>query len=146
VGLIESLPEGPVGVDTAIVIYLVERHELYLPVLRPLFEAADAGERQLVTSAITLLEVLVVPYRAGDTALAARYEDLLTRSRGLDLVEIDRTILRAAAQLRGVHGARTPDAIQVAAALARRCQSFLTNDRRLPSLPNLLVVQLRDHL
>jgi predicted nucleic acid-binding protein len=146
VGLIDSLPKGPVGIDTAIVIYLVERHELYLPVLRPLFEAADAGERELVTSAITLLEVLVVPYRAGDVVLAARYEDLLTRSRGLHFVEIDRAVLRAAAQLRGMHGVRTPDAIQIAAALARGCESFLTNDRRLSSLPNLPVVQLRDHL
>jgi predicted nucleic acid-binding protein len=144
--LIESLPKGPVGIDTAIVIYLVERHERYLPVLRPLFEAADAGEREFVTSALTLLEVLVVPYRAGDVVLAARYEDLLTRSRGLHFVEIDRAVLRAAAQLRGMHGVRTPDAIQIAAALARGCESFLTNDRRLSSLPNLPVVQLRDHL
>jgi predicted nucleic acid-binding protein len=146
VGLIESLPEGAVAIDTAIVIYLVERHERYLPVIRPLFEAADEGKLSLVTSGITLLEVLVVPYRAGDLALATRYEALLTRSRGLELIEIDRAVLRAAAQLRGVHGARTPDAIQMAAALTRRCGSFLTNDRRLPDLPNLTLVQLRDHL
>jgi hypothetical protein len=33
------------------------------------------------TSALTLLEVMVVPYRAGNTALAERYEHLLMRSR-----------------------------------------------------------------
>lgn len=145
-GLIESLPAGPVAIDSAIVIYLVERHERYLPVIRPLFEAADAGRRDLVTSAITLLEVLVVPYRAGDASLAIRYEDLLSRSRGLELVPIDRPILRSAAQLRAVHGARTPDAIQMSAGLARRCGSFLTNDRRIPNLPNLPIFQLGDHL
>lgn len=145
-GLIESLPEGPVAIDSAIVIYLVERHERYLPVIRPLLMAADAGEVVLVTSAITLLEVLVVPYRAGDAALAARYEDLLTRSRGLELVPVDRAIIRGAAQLRAVHGIRTPDAIQMAAGLARRCGSFLTNDRRLPNVPNLPLFQLHEHL
>lgn len=128
------------------VIYLVERHERYLPVVRPLFEAADRGEIELITSAVTLLEVLVVPYRAGDAALASRYEALLTRSRGLTLVDLDRPVLRAAAQLRAVHGTRTPDALQLAAALAARCRSFVTNDRRLPDLPNLSVHQVRDHL
>jgi predicted nucleic acid-binding protein len=123
----------------------VERHERYLPVVRPLFEAADEGKLSLVTSWITLLEELVVPYRAGDAALATRYEALLTRSRGLDLVEIDRPLLRMAAQLRGVHGARTPDAIQMVAALARRCGSLLTNHRRLPKLPNLAILQLHDY-
>lgn len=100
---------------------------------------------ELVTSAVTLLEVLIVPYRAGDGALARRYEALLTRSRGLTMVELARPLLRAAAQLRAVHGVRTPDALQLAAALGRGCAAFVTNDRRLPDLSNLPVVQLRDH-
>ena len=132
------------AIDTAIVIYFAERNERYIGALRPLFEAADRGEARLVTSAITLLEVLVVPYRAGDAALAARYEQLLSRSRGLSLVDLRPPILRAAAQLRAVHGVRTPDAIQLAAGLSERCGCFLTNDRRLPDLPTLPVLQLAD--
>ncbi|HUG39898.1 MAG TPA: PIN domain-containing protein [Longimicrobiales bacterium] len=133
------------AIDTAIVIYLMERHARFAPVVRPLFEAADRGEVALVTSGVTLLEVLVVPLRAGDEALADRYEALLTRGRGLTLVELDRPLLRAAARLRATHAVRTPDALQLAAALARRCGCFLTNDRRLPSLPGLPVLQLSDH-
>ncbi len=144
-GLIDDLPEGPIAVDTAVVIYLIERHETYADVVRPLFQAADRGERSLVTSGITLLEVLVVPYRSGDAALAGRYEALLTRSRGVTMVDLDRPLLRAAAQLRAVHGVGPPDALQLAAALARRCGAFVTNDRRVPRLPNLPVVQLRDY-
>jgi predicted nucleic acid-binding protein len=143
--LIEALPEGPVAIDTAIVIYFAERNERYIGAVRPLFEAADRGEVELVTSGVTLLEVLVVPYRAGDAALARRYEGLLTRSRGLTLVDLDRPIVRGAAQLRATHRLRTADALQMAAGLARRCGSFLTNDRKLPSLPNLPVFQLREH-
>ena len=144
--LIDELPAGPVAIDTAIVIYFAERSERYVEAVRPLFEAADRGDVGLVTSAVTLLEVLVVPYRVGDSALARRYEALLTRSRGLTLVDLDRPILRAAAHLRATHGVRTPDALQLAAGLSRGCGAFLTNDRRLPSLPNLPILQLRDLL
>ena len=134
------------AIDTAIVIYFAERNERYIDAVRPLFEAADRGDVRLVTSAITLLEVLVVPLRAGDAVLAGRYEDLLSRSRGLALVDLDRPVLRAAAHIRATHGVRTPDAIQLAAGLAGRCGSFLTNDRRLPSLPTLPVFQLGELL
>lgn len=144
--MIEVLPRGPVAIDTAIVIYFAERNEQYIDAIRPLFQAADRGEVRLVTSAITLLEVLVVPYRAGDAGLALRYEELLSRSRGLTLVHLRRPILRAAAHLRATHGVRTPDAIQLAAGLTERCGSFLTNDRRLPDLPSLPVFQLADLL
>lgn len=123
----------------------MERHARYAAAVRPLFEAADRGEVELVTSGVTLLEVLVVPLRAGDEALAARYEALLTRGRGLTMIPLDRPLLRAAARLRATHGVRTPDALQFAAGLRRRCACFLTNDRRLPTIPGLDVVQLGDH-
>jgi predicted nucleic acid-binding protein len=143
--LIEVLG-SPVAIDTAIVIYFIERHERYVDVVRPLFEAADRGELELVTSGVTLLEVLVAPYRAGDAGLAERYEALLTRSRGLTMVDLGRPVVRAAAQLRAIHRLRTPDALQIAAALSRGCSSFLTNDRRLPSLPTLGVHQLAEFM
>ncbi len=143
-GLIDSLPAGPVAIDTQIVIYFIQRHPDFVDVVRPLFEAADQGSVELVTSALTLLEVLVVPYREGDMSLAARYEALLTGSRGLTLVEVGTQVLRGAAYLRAVHGTRTPDAVQLASALARGCGAFVTNDHHLRSLPNLRVVQLRD--
>ncbi|HEV2149139.1 MAG TPA: type II toxin-antitoxin system VapC family toxin [Longimicrobiaceae bacterium] len=141
----EALGPGPVAVDTAVFIYFAEEHPAFLPPARQIFAAADRGDLEVVTSEITLLEVLVVPYRAGNLPLAARYEALLTRSRGVRLVLLDRVLLRTAAQLRAVHGIRTPDALQLAAALTARCSAFLTNDRRLPTVPGLPVVQLSDH-
>ena len=54
--------------------------------------------------------------------------------------------LRSAAQLRAIHGLRTPDALQLAAALAARCPVFITNDRRLSQIPGLRILQLRDYL
>lgn len=99
-----------------------------------------------VTSTITLLETLVVPIRAGNLALAERYETLLSNSRGLRLIDLDRPLVRRAAQLRALLGLKTPDALQVAAALRAGCTAFLTNDRTIPAIGGLQVLQLRDYL
>jgi predicted nucleic acid-binding protein len=144
VGLIEELPRTPVAVDASIFIYLVERHREYVDIVRPVFIAADKGERELVTSAVTLLEVLVVPLRTENHGLARDYQEVLTASRGIRLVDVDHTQLRAAAGLRAKHGLRTPDALQLAAALTTGCAAFVTNDGRLRDLPGLRVLQLRD--
>jgi predicted nucleic acid-binding protein len=145
VGLTDDIAAGSVAVDTSVFIYLIEEHPAFLPMVRPLFEQADRGTRDLVTSSLTLLEVLVVPYRAGNRPLAERYEALLTRSRGIRIVDLTREQLRAAAQLRAVTGARTPDALQLAAALTGGCRTFVTNDRRLPDVAGLRILQLSDY-
>lgn len=143
-GLTEALGRGPIAVDTAVFIYLLEEHPTFLPLVAPMFQAADRGELEIVTSGITMLEVLVVPYRAGDLDLAARYEALLSRSRGVRLIGVDPVQLRTAAQLRAVHGTRTPDALQLAAALTTGCSALVTNDRRFPAVSGLRIVQLSE--
>jgi len=146
VGLIADLPAGPVALDTAIFIYFIEEKTRFLELIRPLFEEADAGRRELVTSVLTLLEVLMVPYRAGDIRLAGRYEALLTKSRGVRLIDVSRDQLRSAAQLRAATGIRTPDALQLTSALSADCRVFLTNDRRLPPIPGLRILQLSSYI
>ena len=64
-----DLGRGVVGVDTAIFIYFIEEHPRFLPVIEPLFREVAAGRREVVTSALTLLEMLVIPYRWGDHVL-----------------------------------------------------------------------------
>ena len=93
--LIDELGAGPVGVDTAVVIYFIEEDRRFLPAVASLFSAADAGKLELVVSALTLLEVLVVPYRTGNLDLAQRYEALLVRSRGVRMIDLARQIGRA---------------------------------------------------
>jgi len=144
VGLLRAVGAGPVALDTCVFIYLIEEHPTYLPVLAPLFAAVDAGQLPAVTSALTILEVLVVPFRHGDAALAAHYEALLCGSRGLETVDVGAVILRDAAALRASTGLRTPDAIQLATALAHGCSALVTNDRAFPSIRDLRVIQLRD--
>jgi predicted nucleic acid-binding protein len=141
----EDLGSGRIGVDTAIFIYFIEASPKWLPAIMPLFQAADSGQRELVTSTVTLLEVLVVPYRMNNTALAARYEALLTQSRGIRLIELTRDHFRHAARMRAATNLGTADALQLSAARAAGCATFVTNDRRLPPVPGLRVVQLSSY-
>ena len=144
-GLTEAMGAGPIAVDTALFIYLIEEHPRFLAPVRALFAQADAGELAIVTSALTLLEVLVVPWRAGDHALAARSDALLTRSRGVRMVDLTRDQWRTAARLRAQYGTlRTPDALQLAAAIGMRCTSFITDDRRTPTSDGVRVLQLSE--
>ena len=131
--------------DTALLVCLIEEHPRFLAPVRALFARAEAGEIDIVTSALTVLEVLVVPLRAGDHALAARYDALLTRSRGVRVVDLTRDQLRTAARLRAQCGTlRAPDALQLAAAVGARCTSFITTDRRMPTPDAVRVLQLSE--
>ena len=145
-GLIDDLGRGPIGLDTVVFIYLIEEHPKYLPLVEPIFTAVSDGTLDVVTSGVTLLEALVHPYRTGDAARAERYEDILTRSRGVHIIDLDRSVLRGAARLRAALRVKTPDALQLAAALMAGCPAYVTNDHALPAIPNLRIVQLRDYV
>jgi predicted nucleic acid-binding protein len=145
-GFLADLGEGPIAADTVVFIYLIEEHPRFLPLLAPLFEEADRGLRKIVTSALTLLEVLVVPYRHRNRKLAEQYEAILARSRGIDLVDVTREQLKAAAQIRAAAGVKTPDALQLAAAVTSGCKVLVTNDRRLPDIAKTRVIQLGAYL
>ena len=71
--LIDEVGRGPVAIDTAPFIYLIEESPTYLPLLETLFSAIDRGHLVGVTSELTLLEVLVVPYRKYHVVFIPKY-------------------------------------------------------------------------
>ncbi len=140
-----NLPQqARVYLDTVILIYSVEAQPHYRQLLYPLWRKISAGDLTAFTSALALLEVLVVPLRNQDRTLVADYETLLLNS-DLQLFPVDTTTLRQAAQLRAATSLRTPDAIHAAAALQAQCTHFLTNDRRFQQVTALPNVMLLDH-
>ncbi|WP_445628315.1 type II toxin-antitoxin system VapC family toxin [Nostoc sp. DSM 114167] len=131
-----------VGLDTAPLIYFIEENPNYLDVTDAFFEAMFRGDFSVVTSVLTITEVLVYPLRQGNTALAQQYREILFNSQGLTTIEVLPDIAENAAQLRANYNLRTPDAIQMATAIRGGASFFLTNDARLPSLPALTVLVL----
>ena len=91
---LEDLEGNLVALDTAPVIYLVEAHPVYQDVARPFFDALETGRLRMVTSILTLLEVLVYPLREDNPTLAARYRDILLATRGLSVLDATESITR----------------------------------------------------
>ncbi|MBD3305299.1 PIN domain-containing protein [candidate division KSB3 bacterium] len=132
------------GFDTSPFIYFVEEQPNYLDVMREIIRRIDKGILFGYSSVITLTEVLVQPKKLGKTTLEQEYRALLQQSRNFDLVRIHETIAEEAAALRARYAIRTPDALQIAAAIEAGCQAFLTNDKRLQSISELTILLLDD--
>jgi predicted nucleic acid-binding protein len=139
---LNALRGTTVGLDTAPLIYFIEKHPKYLPLLLPFFEAADRGDIQIVTSTLTLTEVLVHPYREGNQSLAERYLHELLHARNLRMVSLSPSIAAEAARIRAAYRTKTPDAIQLATAKEGGASSLRTNDGELASIPGLRLVVL----
>ncbi|MFO8083852.1 MAG: PIN domain-containing protein [Desulfobacterales bacterium] len=138
---VNELQGKTVGLDTAPLIYFIEENPYYIEAVRLFFEAMDKGNFTVVTSTVTLLEVLVHPLRSNNKELAAEYRDILLNSRLMTL-EISNAIAEQAARLRATHEIRTPDAIQLSAALEAGATHFFTNDIRLPEIPSIQILSL----
>ncbi len=126
--------------DTAPIIYFVEKHPRYFPIARPIFERLDAGALVGVASPITLAECLIHPYRMGHNDAVEMFTTLLIRQ--MDFVPIEATIASQAAALRARYNLSLPDALQCAAALRAGCDAFLTNDIALKRVTELDVLVL----
>ncbi len=115
--------------DTNLFIYLLEGHGLVFKRVTALRRAMIARGDQLITSALTLGEVLVKPIERGDEALCSKYEEAIL---GTTLVvPFDPKAAKKYAALRSDRSLRAPDAIQLACAAATGVDLFITNDARL---------------
>jgi predicted nucleic acid-binding protein len=139
------IPDGAiVYVDTAPVIYTLEPHPDYTSRLQPLWEKLHSNKITIVSSELLWLETLVVPMKKQNQPLIELYTELLTDN--IQLISIDETILKLAAQLRSMSSLKTPDAIHAATAVNHGCTVFLTNDAGLRNVSGLTTIVLKDLL
>jgi predicted nucleic acid-binding protein len=133
-----GLSEGAtVLVDTAPWIYLLEDHTEFAPRFLGLFEAAERGQIQLALSTVTLAEVLTGPFKAGQTALAKRYETALCAYQS---VPLSASVASLSAQLRVQYRLKLPDAVQLASALQIGASALVTHDRDFSAVQGLPVL------
>ncbi len=142
-GWVDALKGSLIYVDTAPLIYFTEKHPTYLKLVYPFFKALQNNQIRIATSTVTVLETLVHPIRHQDTEAIRKYRSLFFNTRGLRTIDVSQQIAQEAAKLRALYPKlETPDAIHMATALQMHITYFLTNDSRLPSLPELKIIVL----
>ncbi|MDQ3750858.1 MAG: type II toxin-antitoxin system VapC family toxin [Acidobacteriota bacterium] len=130
------------GLDTSPFIYFVERSVLYVDLMREVFKRLTDGNFKAFSSVITLTEVLVQPLRQNNPTVANDYRDLLFNGTNFRLLSLTASIAENAAELRAKYNLRTPDALQIAAALENSCDAFLCNDDGLKRVTELKILIL----
>ena len=115
--------------DTNLFIYLLEDKGDLTERVVSLRERMIERQDQLLTSALTLGEILVKPLEAGDEQLMRRYERSITASAAV--LPFDQAAATAFATIRQNRSIQPADAIQLACASVAGVDMFITNDQRL---------------
>lgn len=140
-----TLPEsGTVYLDANGFIYSIERIDPYRSMLDTLWLTVSVGQVKVVTSELTLLEVLVKPLKVGDATTATLFRTVLKHTPDVQMLPITQSVLEAAANLRATLGLKTPDAIHVATALLNNSVLFVTNDSAFRRVTDLNVTVLSE--
>jgi uncharacterized protein len=115
--------------DTNLFIYLFEDYgTLSKAVAQLRSKMLDRGD-QLLTSTLTLGEILVKPTERRDSELCLKYERAI--SSAATLIAFDIKAARKYSTLRLERSLKAPDAIQLACAASASVDLFVTNDDRL---------------
>jgi predicted nucleic acid-binding protein len=117
--------------DTNLYIYLMEGRSSLADQVEALRNKMRTRGDELLTSTLTLGEVLVKPMKMGDQKLAAAYHKGLAASS--TLIPFDEEAALVYARLRSDRALRAPDAMQLACAASAGVDLFITNDARLHS-------------
>ena len=137
-----------IGLDTSIFIYFIEENPKYYNLLKDIFGRCYSGTKplKLVTSIITLIEVLTKPMKLGNTDLAKKYRDILLNSENVLVLPIENNIAEKSAELRAKYNfLRTPDAIQIATSICTDTKHFLSNDIKLKNVKEVKCLTLDEY-
>jgi predicted nucleic acid-binding protein len=115
--------------DTNLFIYLFEDFGEFSKQTAALRTKMLARGDQLLTSTLTLGEILVKPMEQGNAKLCARYEETILATSLM--LPFDVKAARIYGSLRCDRSLRAPDAVQLACAAGAGVDLFITNDTRL---------------
>ena len=130
-----------IGLDSNVIAYLVDDHPTFGGAAAAVVDAIERGEVDGVMASLAIAEVLAGPARTGDAPAFERTADALRRLR-IRVVDLDAELAADAAWLQGSIGGGAADAIHLATARRSGATAFVTNDRRIRSIPRLEVVYL----
>lgn len=131
-------------VDTAPVIYFVEKNPAFETKVQDVFQRLDEGKLRAVVSPITLAECLALPYKLGKPDVVQIFTDLLVNSESILFYPMDEITAAKVADLRARYNLTLTDAFQLAIAIQSECDTFLTNDIELKRVAEISVLVLSE--
>ncbi len=130
-----------IAVDTNIFVYhLTSRSPLHLKAVK-LFETVVKEKINLITSNITIIEIL--SYDAPEDQIKLLEKEFF-QIPNVKIMEVNNDIAIEAARLRRSNNLSLPDAIQLATALYAKTKVFITNDERLKKFKEIKVILLKE--
>jgi predicted nucleic acid-binding protein len=132
-------------IDTAPIIYFIEEHPVYINEVSNIFDRTADGTVQVITSVITLVEVLAKPYKLGQNDIVDIYKDFFSNSKGFSVMGIDSGVAELTAKIRAEFGFKVPDALQLALFEHNDCDYFITNDKQLKNYDNTKIYILGEN-
>ena len=130
--------------DISPLIYFLDENSAFKPNMDKIFyEILNKGSK-LITSAITVEEFLVYPYRKEDFSAIQDFHNFIDDKR-ISVLKIDVNIAVEAAKIRAEYRhLKAMDALQLAAAICSDCDLFLTNDKQLKRFEKISCVTVEE--
>jgi predicted nucleic acid-binding protein len=116
--------------DTNLFIYLFENNPKWSPRIVEFRQRMRERRDELLTSCLTVGEILTKPKALGNTILEKSYLSFFSGG-AVELVTFNVTAARFYAEIRSRERIRPADAVQLACAAAASTDLFVTNDNRL---------------
>lgn len=136
-----------VGLDTMCFLYHFADHPHYSELTEILFSLVEKEKLKAVTSMVTIAEAFVHVEASGNTEVLHEYEMAFQHNPNIDILPVDWYLARLAAKLRANYPQiRTPDALQISAALLKGYKAFVSNDDNVKRVKELKAIVFDDYL
>lgn len=133
-----------VFLDTAPIIYFIQRNEIYFEQVKRIFICLRNKEAKFISSDITTTEACVYPYRLGKFEWLNDFDNFV-KDAPVEIIHTSEQIAKKAAQIRAKYqGFKTMDSLQLATAVLGDCDLFLTNDKQLRQFTEIKCLTIDD--
>ncbi|MEP7352534.1 MAG: type II toxin-antitoxin system VapC family toxin [Acidobacteriota bacterium] len=133
-----------IALDTNVFIYHLDANPRYVELAETIFAWIEESGHSAVTSTLTMTEILVGPYRAGDVKRARIFRAWLSDFPHLDWTPPDLEISNDGARLRAEHRLAVVDALQAATAIRSGATCLIGNDATFKRVPGIEILLLDD--
>lgn len=123
-------------------LYFIEQHPNHFILIQSIFNYIQREDIEIITSTLTLTELLVKPIQAENVYLQREYRNIVMNTQNISPIIINADIAINAAELRATYNLKTPDALHVATVIVSGANAFLTNDKGFKRIEEIAILIL----